>query len=171
MFGPDLTVSRSPASRYDRRMTSVRAALAVAGGVCLLAASAQTQDRFPTGRGKAELLKVCSGCHEPDNVFAFPKTVPEWAKTLDDMAQRGTEATPAEWQAIELYLDKFVALIPINRATSEELVRTMDVTEDIGAAIATYREQHGAFKSTADLKRVPGLDAEKVDARRDRLVF
>jgi DNA uptake protein ComE-like DNA-binding protein len=34
-----------------------------------------------------------------------------------------------------------------------------------------YREEHGAIASIEDLKKVPGLDAGKVDARKERFVF
>jgi competence protein ComEA len=150
-----------------------RAIRAMSIGAVVLAwvATGAMQDRFPDGEGKAEMLKVCGECHEPDNVFAFPKMAPEWTLTLADMKQRGTEATPQEWQAIELYLDKYFALIPINTSPADELVRTMDVTPAVADAIVTYRKESGPFKSVDDLKKVSGLDAAKVDARKDRLLF
>jgi len=139
--------------------------------VFLLTLTVTTQDRFPEGAGKSELIKVCSGCHEPDNVFAYPQTASEWSETLKNMAQRGTEATDEEWTAIEQYLHKYVAIIPVNTAQSTDLVRTMDIAPVTAEAIVEYRKSHGKFMSAMDLKKVPGLDETKVDARRDRLVF
>jgi competence ComEA-like helix-hairpin-helix protein len=38
-------------------------------------------------------------------------------------------------------------------------------------AIVKYRDERGRFGAIEDLKKVPGLDAAKVEARKDRLVF
>ena len=139
--------------------------------VVVLTLSAAMQDRFPEGPGKAELVKVCSGCHEPENVFAYPKTAGEWSGTLANMAQLGAEATPQEWRLIEQYLDAQLALIRINEAAAEELQRTLDVPETVAQATVKYRQEHGTFKSMDDVKKVPGLEAAKVDARKDRFIF
>ena len=136
-----------------------------------LTVSAAMQDRFPEGPGKAELLKVCSGCHEAENVFAYSKTAGEWSETLANMAQLGAEATQQEWRLVEQYLDAQLALIRINEATAEELQRTLDVPETVAQATVKYRQEHGTFKSMDDLKRVPGLEAAKVDALKDRVIF
>ncbi len=146
-------------------------ALSCSAVVLVLTMSAAMQDRFPTGPGKAELVKVCSSCHEPDNVFAYPQTAGEWADTLQKMAQLGAEATPDDWRLIEQYLDANLALIPINAAPAVELQRTMDVTEAVADAIVKHRKEKGGFKSVDDVKKVPGVDASKVDARKDRLIF
>jgi competence protein ComEA len=159
---------RAIISTMSRRSLS---ALGCSAAVLVFTMSAATQDRFPNGPGKAEIVKVCSGCHEPDNVFAYPQTAREWAETLQKMAQLGAEATPDEWRLIEQYLDANLALIPINAAPVVELQRTMDVTQAVADAIVTYRKEKGGFKSVDDVKKVPGVDATKVDARKDRLVF
>ena len=39
------------------------------------------------------------------------------------------------------------------------------------AAIIQYREKNGPFKSIEELKKVPGIDIEKIEAKKDRLVF
>ena len=140
-------------------------------GVLVLTIAAATQDRFPDAPGKAELIKVCSGCHEAENVFAHPQTAGEWSETLGNMAQLGSEATQEEWRLIEQFLDTQLAMIRINAAAAEELRRTIDIAETLAQAIVKYRQEHGNFKSTDDLKEVPGLDAAKVDARKDRLIF
>jgi competence protein ComEA len=139
--------------------------------VLLLTIAGATQDRFPDAPGKAELIKVCSGCHEAENVFAHPQTAGEWSETLATMAQLGSEATQEEWRLIEQYLDTQLAMIRINAAAAEELQRTVDVAETVAQAIVKYRQEHGNFKSTDELKKVPGLDAARVDARKDRLIF
>jgi len=133
--------------------------------------TAAFQDKFPDGPGKAEVTKVCSGCHDAEIVLANLKTPGEWAETLQNMAQQGAEATPAEWGLIEKYLDLNFALIVINRAAAEELQLTLDISRAVADAIVKYRRENGPFKSVDDLKKVAGLDAAKVDARTSRFVF
>ena len=53
----------------------------------------------------------------------------------------------------------------------EEIQRTVDVTGAVAQAIVTYRREHGNFKSIDDLKKVPGLEAAKANARKNRLIF
>ena len=137
----------------------------------VLTIAGATQDRFPDAPGKAELIKVCSGCHEADTVLAHAQTAGEWAETLASMAQLGAEGTPQEWRLIQEYLDAQLAIITINKAAADEIQRTVDVTGAVAQAIVTYRREHGNFKSIDDLKKVPGLEAAKADARKNRLIF
>jgi len=139
--------------------------------VLVLTIAGATQDRFPDAPGKAELIKVCSACHEAETVFAHAQTAGEWAETLASMAQLGAEGRPEEWRLIEQYLDAQLAMIPINQAAADEIQRTVDVPEAVAQAIVAYRREHGNFKSLEDLKKVPGLEAAKAEARKDRLIF
>jgi len=139
--------------------------------VAAIVAIATAQDRFPDGTGKAELLKVCSNCHEAETVFESPQTASQWSSTLEQMGQFGAEATDREWRLIEQYLDAQLARIPVNAAAAEELQRTFDVNASTAQAIVAYRKDKGNFTSIDDLKKVPGLEVAKVDARKDRLVF
>lgn len=146
--------------------------LSVLAAILTLSIVATTeQDRFPDGAGKPELSKVCSGCHDAEIVLAHLQTPGEWADTLQSMAQLGTEATPEEWRRIERYLDLNFALIMINKAAAEELQLTMDATREVADAVVKYRQQNGSFKSVEDVKKVAGIDAAKVDARKSRFVF
>jgi competence protein ComEA len=129
------------------------------------------QDQFPDGPGKAELVKVCNGCHDAKIVLANLKTPTEWTETLQNMAEQGAEATPDEWRLIQQYLNSNVALIAINKATADELQATLDLTPDRAAAVLKYRKEKGAFKSLDDVKKVPGLDPAKLEARQARFVF
>jgi competence ComEA-like helix-hairpin-helix protein len=38
-------------------------------------------------------------------------------------------------------------------------------------AIVTYREANGSFKEWRDLLKVPGLDAKKVEAKKEMMAF
>jgi len=159
------------------RPARISSAFALAATLRLLSiASAQPPSstpnpRFPDDVGKAALLKACSDCHGAESVVANLKTRDEWSKTLDEMAANGAQATDEEWTQILDYLDKHFSLIQVNKATAKQLAATLDVTAAESETIVRYRTEHGAFASIDDLKKVPGLDAAKLDARKDRFVF
>jgi competence protein ComEA len=131
----------------------------------------QADSRFPEGPGKEALFKVCSGCHGPESAVAQFKTRDEWSKTLDDMAAAGAQGTNEEWNQLLEYLDANFSLILVNKADAKHLAKTLDVAPAIAESIVKYRDEHGPIPAIEDLKKLPGLDAAKVDARRDRFVF
>jgi competence protein ComEA len=155
----------------NQDLTPPTLVVGVFSAVLVLTSAAATQSRFPEGPGKAELIKVCGGCHEAETVFAHPQTAGEWAETLARMAQLGADGTQDDYRAIEQYLDSQLALIPINKAAADEIQRTVDIPQAVAQAVVTYRRENGNFKSIDDLKKVPGLDAAKLEARSDRLIF
>jgi competence ComEA-like helix-hairpin-helix protein len=48
---------------------------------------------------------------------------------------------------------------------------TVQVCGKEAEAIAKYRKENGAFKIVDDLKKVPGLDFKKIEAKKDRLAL
>ena len=134
-------------------------------------APAGTDPKFPDSPGKAAFLKVCSDCHGPESAVAQFKTRDEWNKTLDDMAANGAQATDEEWNQLLEYLDKYFSLILVNKADAKQLASALDIPQEVADAVVKYRTEHGRVASIDDLKNVPGLDASKVEARKDRFVF
>ena len=59
----------------------------------------------------------------------------------------------------------------MNKATAKDLEPALELSTKEAQAIVQYREQNGAFKSLEELKKVPGLDAKKVEAKKERLIF
>jgi competence protein ComEA len=136
------------------------------------ARQAGTQSPFPPGPGREVLLKACGGCHPAEKVIAELKTKDDWNNTLFDMAANGAEASDEEYAQILEYLDKNFSAIQVNKASAEELAAKLDVPQDVAAGIIRYRDQNGGkIASLDELKKVPQLDAAKVDARKDRLRF
>ena len=135
------------------------------------APSVMSDSRLPAGPGKAALLKACTPCHGAESAVAQFKTTDEWRKTLDEMAANGADATDEEWKQILGYVDKHFSLILVNTADARRLANTLDVPDAQSEAIVRYRDEHGRIAAIDDLKKVPGLDAAKVDARKDRLIF
>ena len=130
-----------------------------------------TRSRFPEGPGRDALFKVCNNCHGPESVLGNLKTRDEWSRTLDEMANNGAEGSDEEWSLILAYLDQHYSLVFVNKAPARDLALTLDVPESVAQAIVKVRSEKGDIKDIANLKGVPGVDAAKIDARKDRLVF
>ena len=134
----------------------------------------QTHPELPAGPGKDTLIRVCSSCHSPDNVIANGQDRSGWENTITKMAGFGAVASDEEFTEILEYLVKnFPANAPINvnKATASQLESALGFTSAEAEAVVQYRGKNGDFKTIDDLKKVPDLDAKKVDAKKDRLAF
>ena len=104
-------------------------------------------------------------------MLAHLKTRDEWNKTLDDMAAYGASGTDQEWNDILEYLVKHRSLIAVNKATAAELANTLDVPAAVAEQIVRARTERGRLGSIDDVKQAAGTEAQKIEARKDRLVF
>ena len=153
------------------RVWRASAAFAALAALLTMSAAMSSQDRFPDGPGRADVIKVCSGCHDAEIILANLKTPAEWNETLQNMATQGAEATPEQWKVIEQYIDVHFAMVMVNKAPADEIQLALDVTPEVAAALVKYRQDKGPFKTIDDVKKVPGIDAAKVDAATSRVVF
>jgi len=132
--------------------------------------------QFPDGSGKAEMTKVCSGCHELERAASMHQDRDGWRATVDQMIALGAKGTEHEFAAALDYLAKTfpaeeIPRLNVNKASAIELESRLTLKRSEAAAIIQYREKNGPFKSIADLKKVPGIDAAKIEAKKDRLTF
>src|ERR1035437_9899287 len=90
----------------------------------------------------------------------------------DKMSTQGAEGTDTQFGEILDYLIlNFRKPINVNLASAKSLEAELELSTKEAEAIVAYRERNGAFKSVEELKKVPGLDAKKVEAARDWLAF
>jgi competence protein ComEA len=148
--------------------------LAISAILAILALPAAAQ-QLPDGPGKAELQKVCGLCHQAERSAAVRLTREGWEGVIADMIARGARGTDEEFAAILDYLAKnFLGDAPrplnINRANNVELESVAGLTRKEAAALLKWRQETGFCKSLDELKKVPGLDYKKIEARRDFLV-
>ena len=165
-------------SRRGRRWRL--ALLGVAGALCAASVwvkSSASQGRpLPDGPGKEETLKLCSQCHELERSISLNQDRAGWQKTIDKMLAFGMKGKEEELRAVVEYLAKNfpaeeVPKINVNKAKAIELESGLSLKRSEAAALIHYREKNGHFKSIEDLKKVPGVDAAKIEAKKDRLVF
>ena len=130
----------------------------------------------PDGPGKAELQKLCVGCHELEKSFSLKQDRDGWQRTMEKMVSFGMKSTDEEYKAVFEYLVKHYAAdevpkVKVNKATAIELESGLSLKRSQAKAVIEYRDKNGAFKSIEDLKKVPGIEADKIEAKKDRLSF
>lgn len=146
----------------------------VCAGLALFAAPAAAQ-QLPEGPGKAELMKVCGSCHQAERSASVRLAREGWEGVIGDMIQRGAKGTDEEFNAILEYLSThFLGDAPrplnINRATNVDLESVAGLTRKEAAAVLAWLDKVGICKSLDELKKVPGLDYKKIEARKDFIV-
>jgi competence protein ComEA len=90
------------------------------------------------------------------------------------MVDRGAKATATEVEAIVGYLVKNFgkdAKVQMNSAPLEEIKVVLGFTVPEAQAVVDYRERNGAYKDWRDLLKAPGVDAAKVEAKKDAMAF
>jgi competence protein ComEA len=92
------------------------------------------------------------------------------------MVSLGAKTTDRETSAVIDYLAAHFAAeevprINVNKARAIDLESGLTLRRSEAAAIIEYRTKNGPFKSVDDLKKVPGIDAAKIEAKKDRLIF
>jgi competence protein ComEA len=135
------------------------------------APAAARQSTLPDGEGKAVVEKLCSACHGLDYLAPSRRTVRSWLETIELMKSFGAEATDEQWTTITDYIVASLAYLNANKAAADEFARLFRIDDKAAEAVVAYRDKQGGFKTIDDLKKAPGLDAARIDALQERLIF
>jgi competence protein ComEA len=140
----------------------------------VLLAAAQAQD-LPDGKGKDLVEDRCSTCHGLDLLLAEHDSKQQWSGIVNDMVSRGASGTADELQTIVDYLAKNFGAeavkVHVNTATAEDLQSGLMLTAPEAAAIVQYRKEHGKIKDWDALRKIPGVDAKKLESHKDLIIF
>jgi competence protein ComEA len=144
--------------------------------ILFLLFSANLWAELPEGPGRTETERLCQNCHDLARAVSRRQDRDGWQTTLNKMVALGTKGTDQEFALILDYLAKnFPAEelppVNVNQAAAIELESRLSLRRSQAAAIIAYRTKNGKFKSIEELKQVPGVDVEKIEAKRDRIVF
>jgi len=145
-------------------------------GLCALWVAPGAWAQLPEGPGQAEVQAICSQCHELARSIAPRQDKAGWQATVDKMITLGAKGTDKDFQVVVDYLAKNypgeeVPRINVNEARAIDLESGLSLLRSQARAIVAYREKNGPFKSIEDLKKVPGVDTAKIEAKKDRLIF
>jgi len=66
--------------------------------------SGHARQDLPDGPGKAELSKLCSGCHDLMFTVSTRETEEGWTRIVNDMRSKGADGTEAEFAKVIAYL-------------------------------------------------------------------
>jgi competence protein ComEA len=138
----------------------------------LTAALTAAAQSIPEGPGKDLVEVICTSCHSTERIATKQWTKPQWQAKVLEMLQEEPDVSQPERDKIVEYLAKtFPAKVNVNKAEAKELETSLELPTDTAAAIVQYREKNGAFKTIDDLKKVPGVEAAKIESKKDRLDF
>jgi competence protein ComEA len=129
-------------------------------------------DDLPDRPGKDLVEAICSECHTTERIATQQLTRSQWADKVLEMLQEAPDVKQSERDKIVDYLSKsFPAHANVNKNTARELQAVLEITPESAATIVSYRQANGNFKTLDDLKKVPGVDAAKLDAKREIIDF
>jgi competence protein ComEA len=128
---------------------------------------------LPDAPGKETFVMVCSMCHSPNAVIGKQGSKQWWQSKVTEMLQESTDIPDSDVDTIVAYLAKNfpVVKINVNKAAAKDIEKGLELTAKESEAIVQYRGAKGNFKTLDDLKKVPGLDAVKIESKKDRLEF
>ncbi len=121
---------------------------------------------LPPGDGRELVLSTCTSCHNLKVVVHARMSRADWAKSVNDMIQRGAPVFPEEIEPLTTYLSKAFGtgvpkLVNVNTASREELEKLPNLKPEIVTGILEARAKAGPFKNSEELRRALGM--EKAD--------
>jgi competence protein ComEA len=133
------------------------------------------QEDMPEGPGKGATVRICTGCHGAEMFSAYHKSGDDWDRTITTMTEKGLAISDADYAVVLDYLSTCLGpnspKINVNKASACELTRLLGVTAEQASAIIAYRTKNGDFKDLDTLKKVEGLDAAAIDAKKAAISF
>jgi competence protein ComEA len=132
-------------------------------------------ETLPDGPGRDAVLKLCSNCHEPTRVVTRHQSRAAWQSELTKMIALGAKVTDTQFAVVLEYLGTNFPppenLVNVNSASDTELELALQIPHGEALAIVRYRDENGVFNCADELKKVPGVNARKIDANKDRVSF
>jgi competence protein ComEA len=150
----------------------------LANGCAVLAVTlaVAAQSNLPDDPAKPVVEKVCGGCHGFAVFTESRGSKDHWDEIVQNMVSRGAEGTDAELDQVVSYLTRYFGpdnpkKVNVNKAVAAQLVKALAISEENADAIVQYRAKNGAFKNLEGLKSVPGIDAKKIEEKKDWIEF
>jgi competence protein ComEA len=155
---------------------SLLARTSVSAGQSAPAGPHDDHPEFPAGEGRDAVMRLCVKCHSPNIILANGQNRQGWENTITKMARLGAVGTDDDYADIADYLTanfppSTIQKVFVNMATDKQLAAILDISLDEAKSIIAYRDKIKGFKSIDEMKQVPGVDAKKIDAKKDNLVF
>ena len=127
-----------------------------------------TQD----ARSQQVFATVCGKCHPVERVTAMRRSRSQWEETITSMiTARGAQVSDEDFDTVLTYLSREYGRVDINRAEPDDIVEVLGLTEQMASSIVAHRKQHGPFENFEALVKVPGVDRDALEKKRDAITF
>lgn len=113
---------------------------------------------------------LCGTCHSTSLVEGL-RTEEEWREEVQQMVKIGARGTEAEFQAVMRVLARTLTRVNVNTATAEQIAPVLEINAAVAEELVKRRTAVGKFKTLAELQEIPGVDAGKLEARKERILF
>jgi DNA uptake protein ComE-like DNA-binding protein len=138
---------------------------------CATAAfAASAADDATVDQDRQTVQVVCGHCHTIDVFLNKPRSWPRWNDVFADMTQRGASGTDEQLTRVTRFFLENLTIVNVNSSPAEELKWVLGIRDDAVEAILARRE-HQRFANMADLRSIPGVDSEKLEQRKSRILF
>jgi competence protein ComEA len=98
-------------------------------------------------------------------------TAERWKAVVGQMVNKGATLSDEETRTLIAYLAENFPPVNANKATAKQLQDGLQLSEAEAAAIVRYRDMRGKFKDWDEFKKVPGVNATKLEGIKDSVAF
>jgi mono/diheme cytochrome c family protein len=119
---------------------------------------------------EAAFRQICGRCHDTELVADTPRSYEDWEDTVQTMIEQGARGSDAQFVAVMSYLYRTLTTINVNSANAEDLAAVLHAPPSVVGSIIERRARR-KFSDLADLKTLPGLDPEVLDAKAKLIFF
>jgi competence protein ComEA len=142
----------------------------------MILAGACAWAQLPAGPGREATQRMCSDCHELERSISLRQDRDGWKATINKMMSLGASGSEEDFALVLDYLAAnypadAVPRLNVNKATAIDFEARLSLKRSEAAAVVEYRTKNGRFKSIEDLRKIPGIDTAKIEAKKDILVF
>jgi len=139
------------------------AAVAFCGGVLAQTSGEDAAD-------KRALDAVCGACHSVSLVAGL-RSEPEWMETVEQMVGLGARGSDEQFDRLVRFLLRNLTKVNVNTADASQIAPVLDISDAVAEAVVKRRTEIGKFQSLDELKKIPGVNGDKLEARKERIVF
>lgn len=113
---------------------------------------------------------VCGRCHTTKVFLKEPRSWERWNDVFADMTRRGANGTDEQLERVTTYFLENLTLVNVNTSPTEELTGVLSISDEV-ADVIIARRQKQPFANLAQLAAIPGVDREKLEQRKSRILF
>lgn len=139
----------------------------MAAALCVAGLGAQGPK--PATPDEMTFRALCGTCHSTTLVEGL-RTEEEWREEVDQMIKIGARGTEAQFQSVMRVLARTLTKVNVNTAAAAQIAPVLDVSAATAEELVKRRAA-GRFKTLAELKAIPGVDPETLEARKERILF